>query len=496
MDEIRDLISQRKEKLKELKDAGVNPYINRFKVTHTIQSIVEKYSSLDNESLENVSEVFTVAGRLMTKRKHGKVIFCHIQDFTGRIQIYLRKNEVEGHLFELFLKFDIGDFVGIKGRIFKTKTGELTLWVKDLTLLSKSLRPLPEKWHGLKDVEIRYRQRYLDLLSNEAARRVFTLRSRVIEKIRDFLKDMQFLEVETPMMQPLPGGAAAKPFVTHHNTLDMKLYLRIAPELYLKRLIIGGFERVFEINRSFRNEGISSEHNPEFTMLEFYMAYADYNDLMEITEKMIAYVAEEVLGKTLTHFNGADIDLKGPWKRYTLKESLVKVGLVDPRILEDKDEAKKYAEELQIPLLGKESHAKLQSEIFERVVEPRLIQPTFITDYPIELSPLAKRREDDPHLVERFEFFIGGKELGNAYTELNDPLDQEQRFREQLRACSDGEEGVVSLDSDYIRALEYGMPPTAGEGIGIDRLVMVLTDSSSIRDVILFPQLKKEKESL
>lgn len=491
MEEVKDLFSQRREKLKELRDAGINPYVNRFKVSHSIQSILERYSDFDNEKLNGVPEVFTIAGRLITERKHGKVVFCHIKDCTEKIQIYLRKDEFDSNLFELFLKFDIGDFIGIGGRVFKTKTGELTLWVKDFKLLSKSLRPLPEKWHGLKDIEIRYRQRYLDLIANEEVKRIFILRSRIIEKIRIFLNSMQFLEVETPMMQPIPGGAAAKPFVTHHNTLNMTLYLRIAPELYLKRLIVGGLERVYEINKSFRNEGISSEHNPEFTMLEFYMAYADYNDLMDITEKMIAFIAKEVLGTTHINYNGEDIDLSGSWKRYTLKESMIEIGRIDPKIIENKNESKKYAHELQIPLSGKESHAKLLNEIFERVVGPKLIQPTFITDYPIEISPLAKKKEDRPELVERFEFFIAGKEIGNAYTELNDPLDQEQRFKEQLKISSDGEDGMISIDKDYIRALEYGMPPTAGEGIGIDRLVMIMTGSTSIRDVILFPQLKE-----
>ncbi|HUU50716.1 MAG TPA: lysine--tRNA ligase [Nitrospinota bacterium] len=490
MDEVKDLFSQRREKLKEIKDAGINPYINRFKVIHFIQSILERYSDFDNERLNDVSEVFTIAGRLITKRKHGKVIFCHIKDFTGKIQLYLRKDEFENNLFELFLKFDIGDFIGTSGKVFKTKTGELTLWVKDFKLLSKSLRPLPEKWHGLRDIEIRYRQRYLDLIANEEVKKIFVLRSRIIEKIRNFLNSMKFLEVETPMMQPIPGGAAAKPFVTHHNTLNMTLYLRIAPELYLKRLIVGGLERVYEINKSFRNEGISSEHNPEFTMLEFYMAYADYNDLMDITEKMIAFIAKEVLGTTHINYNGEEIDLSGSWRRYTLKESMIKIGGINPKIIEDKNESKKYAHDLQIPQSGKESHAKLLNEIFERVVEPKLIQPTFITDYPIEISPLAKKKEDNPELVERFEIFIGGKEIGNAYTELNDPLDQEQRFKEQLRKSTDGEDEMISIDKDYIRALEYGMPPTAGEGIGIDRLVMIMTGSTSIRDVILFPQLK------
>jgi lysyl-tRNA synthetase, class II len=496
VDETKDLISQRREKLKELKEAGVNPYINRFKGTQTIRPILEKYSGLESEKFETITERFTVAGRLMTKRKHGKVVFCHIKDFTGKIQIYIRKDQVEAGLFELFLKCDIGDFIGVTGRVFKTKTEELTIWAEDFKLLSKSLRPLPEKWHGLKDIETRYRQRYLDLIANEEVKEVFVLRSRIIESIRNFLKKMEFLEVETPMMQPLPGGAAAKPFVTYHNTLDMTLYLRIAPELYLKRLIIGGLERVYEINRSFRNEGISTAHNPEFTMLEFYMAYADYHDLIELTEKMIPEVATEVLGTTRIHFDGQDIELAAPWKKYTLKESLIEVGNADEKILGDKEEAGQFARKLEIPLAGDESHGKLLNEIFERIVEPKLIQPTFITDYPIEISPLAKKKEDDPGLVERFEFFIAAKEIGNAYTELNDPMDQEARFQEQLKASKSEEEGMVSIDKDYIRALEFGMPPTAGEGIGIDRLVMLLTGSPSIRDVILFPQLKKEEEEL
>jgi lysyl-tRNA synthetase class 2 len=494
VEETKDLISQRREKLKELRETGINPYINRFKGTCPIRSIIEKYAGLDSEKFDEIKDVFTVAGRLMTKRKHGKVVFCHIRDFSGSIQIYLRKDQLESGLFELFLKCDIGDFIGVKGRVFKTKTGELTLWASDFKLLSKSLRPLPEKWHGLKDIETRYRQRYLDLIANEDVKTIFVLRSRIIENIRKFLSKMDFLEVETPMMHPLPGGAAARPFVTHHNTLDRKLYLRIAPELYLKRLVIGGLERVFEINRSFRNEGISTEHNPEFTMLEFYMAYADYEDLMDLTEKMIPAIAKEVLGTTRLDYHGQEIQLTAPWKRYSLKESLIEVGHAGKKIIEKKDEAEKLARELQIPLSGSESHGKLLSEIFERIVEPKLIQPTFIMDYPIEVSPLAKRKEDDPELVERFEFFIAAREIGNAYTELNDPQDQEERFEEQLKTKRSEEEGIVSVDKDYVRALEFGMPPTAGEGIGIDRLVMLLTGAPSIRDVILFPQLKDEEE--
>jgi lysyl-tRNA synthetase class 2 len=492
VDESHTLISQRIEKVRELRAAGINPYPNRYKISSSIQEVIEKYGSLSQEELEVQEEDLALAGRIISKREHGRTAFCHIQDGSGRIQVYVRKDDLGEKSFELFLKFDIGDFIGVKGPIFRTKTGELTQRARELTLLAKSLRPLPEKWHGLKDIELRYRQRYLDLLMNPQVRRVFYLRGQIIQKIRDFFNERGFLEVETPMMQPIPGGALARPFVTHHNALDMDLYLRVAPELYLKRLIVGGLERVYEINKNFRNEGLSREHNPEFTMLEFYMAYADYIDLMEMTEELISSLTHQILGQVKISFNGEGIDFTPPWQKLTFYQALVEVGEVDPMVLREREAAYGFAQKLSLSLRPADTHAQILDKIFAETVEPKLIQPTFIMDYPKELSPLSKSKEDNPSLVERFEFFIAGKEIANAYTELNDPLDQKERFMAQAKAREYDYEEHLWMDRDFIRALEYGMPPTAGEGIGIDRLVMVLTDSPSIKDVILFPQLRLE----
>ncbi|MBI5183239.1 MAG: lysine--tRNA ligase [Nitrospinae bacterium] len=491
MDEKSDLLSYRRAKLEELRSAGVNPYISRFKPTHSIRSIVTRYSNISNEELEGVGEEFVIGGRLIAKRRHGKTTFCHVQDVSDKIQVYIRSDDIGEEGYSIFSIYDIGDIVGVRGGIFKTKTGELTIRARDVIMLSKSLRPLPEKWHGLKDKETRYRQRYVDLIVNPDVKRIFILRSMIIQKIRKFLDERDFLEVETPMMQSLPGGAIARPFKTYHNSLDMELYLRVAPELYLKRLIVGGFDRVYEINRNFRNEGISTEHNPEFTMLEFYMAYADYNDLMDLTEEIFWYIAQETLNTTKIEYNGNKIDLSPPWKRYTFKDSLIELGGVDPKVLQEREKIKELAGQLEIPLETSDNTERVMGKIFDKLVEPKLIQPIFIIDYPVELSPLAKKKDDDPSMVERFELFIGQKELANAYTELNDPIDQEERFRRQMEEKGMEEEGY-KMDEDYIRALEYGMPPTAGEGIGIDRMIMLFTDSDSIRDVILFPQLRKE----
>jgi len=492
MEDYNELIQQRFKKLDEIRAMGVKPYAGRYEVTAAAQGLLEKYGSTAREELEKGRVTVSVAGRIVAMRSFGKACFTHIQDGTGRIQLYFQKNTLGEEKFSLFKKLDIGDFIGVKGALFRTKTDELTIDAEDFTLLSKSLRPLPEKWHGLTDVEIRYRQRYVDLIVNPEVKKVFLHRTRIIEAIRSFLVSRGFLEVETPMMQTIPGGATARPFKTHHNALDMDLYLRIAPELYLKRLLVGGFERVYEINRNFRNEGISTRHNPEFTMLEFYMAYADYRDLIEMTEQMISTVAKDVLGTTVVECEGHTINLTPPWKRISYRDALREAG-VAPDALTDADKAGDHAKKLGAQLKGGEPLGKLLNEIFEAVVEPKLIQPTFITDYPTDISPLSKRREDDPDFVERFELFVAGRELANAFSELNDPVDQKERFLKQVTEREAGDEEAHQMDDDFIRALEYGMPPAAGEGIGIDRLVMLLTGAASIRDVILFPQMKKER---
>jgi lysyl-tRNA synthetase class 2 len=490
MQEAIDQRSQRISKLEMLRNENIRAYINSFHVAQSISEVVQSYKETPKKDLEEQEHIVTTAGRIMSMRMHGKTSFAHIQSNGDRVQIYIRKKELGDQMFDLYNSFDIGDYVGVTGRVFRTKTDELTILVNELTLLSKSLHPLPEKWHGLKDVEIRYRQRYLDLIVNPNIRGIFIKRSKIINAIRSFFLDRDFLEVETPMMQPIAGGATAKPFVTYHNTLGMDLYLRIAPELYLKRLIVGGFERVFEINRNFRNEGISTEHNPEFTMLEFYMAYADYNDIMNFTEQLIAFVAQQVIDTTTITYQGETIDLAPPWARLPIKEAITQYSDIAPADLENLDSLKKIAESMDIdPNLKK---GKLLTEIFEAVAEPKLIQPTFVLDFPTDVSPLSKTKPDNPEVVERFELFIGTKEMANGFTELNNPLDQRQRFEKQVEERNAGDEKAHQMDEDYIRALEYGMPPTAGEGLGIDRLVMLFTDSNSIREVILFPQLRKE----
>ncbi len=492
MEEYNELIQQRFKKLAEIRAMGEKPYAGRFVVTASAFGLLNMYEQTSKEELANERVKVTLAGRIIAMRSFGKACFSHLQDGSGKIQLYFQKNTIGDERFGLFKKIDIGDFIGVKGFLFRTKTNELTIDVEDFTLLSKSLRPLPEKWHGLTDVEIRYRQRYVDLIVNPEVKRVFILRTKIIQSIRAFLNARGYLEVETPMMQTIPGGATAKPFKTHHNALDMDLYLRIAPELYLKRLLVGGFERVYEINRNFRNEGISTRHNPEFTMLEFYAAYADYRDLIEMTEEMISTVARDVLGTMEVDYEGQRINLAPPWKRITFLDSLREAGVPDDAIT-NTDMAKDYAKSLGANLQGGEPLGKILNEIFEAMVEPKLIQPTFVTDYPTDISPLSKKREDDPNYVERFELFIVGRELANAFSELNDPVDQKDRFLKQVSEREAGDEEAHQMDEDFIRALEYGMPPAAGEGIGIDRLVMLLTGSSSIRDVILFPQMKKEK---
>jgi lysyl-tRNA synthetase class 2 len=426
------------------------------------------------------------------RRSFGKAAFVQMQDRKGRVQLYLRKDVLGEDLYSEFEDYDIGDIIGVSGQPFRTKTGELSIAVTEIRLLTKSLLPLPEKFHGLTDVETRYRQRYVDLIVSPDVREVFFKRSRIVALIREFMTRNDFLEVETPMMHPIPGGATAKPFATHHNALDMDLFLRIAPELYLKRLVVGGLDRVFEINRSFRNEGISVRHNPEFTMMEFYQAYATFEELMTFTEELLCHVAREVLGTLDFSYGGEPISFQRPWQRYTVKEAILRYGDIDVKSLEDRDLAYAYAQSIGLVLPEEVGYGRLITEIFEEVAESKLIQPTFITAYPTEVSPLSRKSDQDPEFVDRFEFFCAGREMANAFSELNDPRDQKERFLSQVAAKDKGDEEAHYMDEDYIRALEYGLPPTAGEGIGIDRLVMLLTDSPSIRDVILFPQLRKE----
>ena len=486
--------TQRLAKLDELRAQGLEPFYNRFVPSHNVAQVLEEFGALDGNQLEALDQTFRLAGRLMLLREFGKASFCHIQDGTSRIQAYVQKQVLGADEFALFKRLDLGDIVGFEGTLFRTKTGELTLAVSKFVLLTKALLSLPEKYHGLTDVETRYRQRYLDLMVNPQVREVFVRRAEIISLMRQFFQSRGYLEVETPMMQPIPGGATARPFVTHHQALDMTLYLRIAPELYLKRLVIGGFDRVFEINRNFRNEGLSIQHNPEFTMVEFYQAYATFEDLMQLTEELIAHVAQEVLGSTRLLYQGVEIDLTPPWTRLDLRESLTEIGGIPAAVVQDREALVALAQEEGVFLRAGEGYGRALTKLFDLKVEARLQQPTFIMGYPRETSPLSRCSDVDPEVVDRFELFIAGRELANAFSELNDPVDQRQRFEKQLAAHAAGdEEEPHALDEDYITALEQGMPPTAGEGIGIDRLVMLLTDSPSIRDVILFPLLRPER---
>lgn len=487
----QEQIRQRRSKLNELRENGI-AFPTDFRRNVVAGEVLAEYGEKSKEELEADPVRVKIAGRMMTRRVMGKASFCHIQDMSGRIQLYVTRDVLpEGFYNEQFKKWDIGDIIGAEGVLFKTQTDELSVKVDDIRLLTKALRPLPEKFHGLTDQEVKYRQRYLDLIMSEESRNTFLVRSRIVAYIRQLLIERQFLEVETPMMQAIPGGATARPFMTHHNALDMGLYLRIAPELYLKRLVVGGFERVFEINRNFRNEGLSTRHNPEFTMLEFYQAYAEYHELMDLTEEMLRGLAENVLGKTIITYQGEQYDFGKPFDRMTVFDSILHFNPdLTPADIDNREAAAKVAEKLKIPVKDGYGLGKIQIEIFEKTVEHRLMNPTFITAYPVEVSPLARRNDNDPHVTDRFEFFVGGREIANGFTELNDAEDQAARFQKQVEEKEAGDDEAMHFDADYIVALEHGMPPTAGEGIGIDRLVMLFTDSPSIRDVLLFPHMR------
>ena len=490
--ETERLVAERLAKLAKLREQGT-AFPNDFRRNVMAGELHAEYGDKDADWLQAQGIRVSVAGRMMAKRVMGKASFAQILDMSGRLQLFLQRDALPEAVYEDFKTWDVGDILGAEGVLMKTKTGELSVRVDNLRLLVKSARPLPDKWHGLTDTESRYRQRYLDLIMNEPARRTFILRTRIVNYIRSFLSDRGFLEVETPMMQAIPGGAAARPFVTHHHALDMQLFLRIAPELYLKRLVVGGFERVFEINRNFRNEGLSTRHNPEFTMLEFYQAYADYHDLMDITEELLRDLAQELLGTLEISYQGEVYDFAKPFARMTVKDSILHFNPdITAGELEDLERARAVAGRLDIPVKEGWGLGKVQIEIFEKTVEHRLKDPTFITEYPTEVSPLARRNDANPFVTDRFEFFVGGRELANGFSELNDYEDQAERFRKQVQEKEAGDEEAMHFDADYVRALEHGMPPTAGEGIGIDRLVMLFTDSPSIRDVLLFPHMRPE----
>ena len=501
MTEKSEVLEKRQKKVDDLREK-INLFPNHFRVKNTVGEIQEEIGRLENDAPEEEGaeassaikefgkEIFITAGRMMAINRFGKASFIRFRDRTGQMQAYVRKDRIGDEAYALFKQFDIGDFVGLKGSMFQTRTGEWTLLAEELTLVCKAMKPLPEKFHGLKDPEKRYRQRHLDLVMNPDVREIFIRRGNIVQAIRTFLLQKDFFEVETPMMHPIPGGAEATPFKTHHNALGMDLFLRIAPELYLKRLVVGGFERVFEINRNFRNEGVSTRHNPEFTMLEFYQAYADYEDLMQLTEEMFVFVSQSVIGTDAFVYQGQTIQLGGNWKRMTLAQALEDLGGLDPDLLGNRQGLLDFAAAQGVKISKKGRLGKIITKLFDVLVEPKLVQPTFITGYPVEVSPLSRRSEADPALTDRFELFIAGKEIANGFSELNDPDDQRQRFLQQVEDREAGDDEAHYMDKDYISALEYGMPPTAGEGIGIDRLTMLLTDAASIREVILFPHMK------
>ena len=482
--DLSEILKIRRQKLQELQQSGKDPFkVVKYDVTHNAKEILENFDALDGAQV-------SVAGRLMSKRGMGKASFCDLQDREAKIQLYVRIDGIGEEAYEEFKKYDIGDLVGVKGTVFRTHKGEISIKAENVLLMAKSLQPLPEKWHGLKDVDLRYRQRYVDLIINPEVRKTFLIRSRILTEIRRFLDGRGFMEVETPILNTIPGGATARPFITHHNTLDIDLYLRIAPELYLKRLIVGGMEKVYEMGRMFRNEGMSIKHNPEFTMMEVYEAYNDYKGMMELTETLVSTVAEKVLGTTRISYQGQEIDLTPPWNRMTMREAVLQYSGVDFDTIGSDEEARTIAREKKIHVDAKLSKGEVLSLMFEELAEENLVQPTFITDYPVEISPLTKRKPDKPELTERFELFITGREMANAYSELNDPIDQKERFVQQVKKREAGDEEANMMDDDFVSALEYGMPPTGGLGIGIDRLIMLLTDSYSIRDILLFPTMK------
>lgn len=481
---ISELKQVRLDKLQELRELGVDPFGARFERDCSAQQIVDDFEFMEGQKVK-------LAGRIMSKRRHGKAGFANLQDLSGDIQLYFRKDDVGEDRYELFKKLDIGDILGIEGVAFRTQKGEISVHVENFTYLSKALSPLPEKWHGLKDIEMRYRQRYVDLIVNPEVRAVFIKRSQIIKEIRKYMDEKGFLEVETPMMQPIPGGATARPFITYHNSLDMNLYLRIAPELYLKRLLVGGMEKVYEINRSFRNEGISTRHNPEFTMLEIYQAYGDYEDMMNLMEELTSSVVDKVFGTMVIKFEDQEIDFTPPWPRVTMLQAIQDCTGMDFHQVTSDQEARQAAEGMGLEVGPSQTRGEIINEIFEAFVEKTLIQPVFIYGHPVELSPLAKRNAADPRFTDRFEVYIMQREIANAFSELNDPLDQRNRFLQQVEKRVSGDAEAHMMDEDYINALEYGMPPAGGMGIGIDRLVMLMTDSSSIRDVILFPTLRR-----
>ncbi|MEH7251856.1 lysine--tRNA ligase [Neobacillus niacini] len=489
-EELNDQLKVRREKMNTMRENGLDPFGKRFDRTHSINELINQYGELEKEDLESKNVEVTLAGRMMTKRGKGKAGFANIQDLTGQIQVYVRVDALGEEAYEVFNSSDLGDIIGVTGTLFKTKVGELSVKVQNYTFLTKALRPLPDKFHGLKDVEQRYRQRYLDLIVSQESRETFITRSKIIQSMRRYLDNNGYLEVETPMMHSIAGGASARPFITHHNALDMELYMRIAIELHLKRLIVGGLEKVYEIGRVFRNEGVSTRHNPEFTMIELYEAYADYQDIMRLTENLIAHIAQEVLGTTTVQYGEYEVNLKPEWKRLHMVDAIKEYTGADFWKQMTVEEARAIAKEHKVEITEHMLYGHIVNEFFEQKVEEKLIQPTFIYGHPVEISPLAKKNEDDPRFTDRFELFIVAREHANAFTELNDPIDQRERFEAQLKEREQGNDEAHEMDEDFVEALEYGMPPTGGLGIGVDRLVMLLTNSPSIRDVLLFPLMR------